>query len=372
VQTDGLAEPARPERRHRKRCLRVGRLVFVTQRVDADDPVLAATVPKIAALAARVEEVTVLARAFAASDLPDNVRVRTFDAPGKARRGLRLGALLASELARRPRPQAVVAHMIPLYAIVAAPLARPLGVRTLLWYAHWKAHVPLRLAERLVDAVVSVDRRSFPLPSGKVRPIGHGIAVDDFPCRAPGGDGSLRLLALGRYSPAKGLDVVLRGLRQAVDRGVDARLELHGLAGSPLERRHRGQLETLIGELGLDGRVRLEGPVRHSRLPELFARADALVNNMRAGAPDKVVYEASAGCLPVLASNPVFDELFADLEPALAFRPDSPDELAARLEALARLDADRRAALGRALRERVERRHSVDSWADGILAAART
>ena len=32
---------------------------------------------------------------------------------------------------------------------------------------------------------------------------------------------------------------------------------------------------------------------------------------MRAGAPDKVVYEAAAACLPVLASNPIFDELLA-------------------------------------------------------------
>ena len=36
----------------------------------------------------------------------------------------------------------------------------------------------------------------------------------------------------------------------------------------------------------------------------LLAEADALVNNMRAGATDKVVYEAAATCLPVLGSNP--------------------------------------------------------------------
>jgi glycosyltransferase involved in cell wall biosynthesis len=348
----------------------VARLVFITQRVDPGDPVLAATVPKIRALAARVDDLTVIARRAAPADLRANVRVRTFDAPDKLRRGVRLTVALLDELTRRPRPQAVVAHMIPLYAIVAAPLARALGVRTLLWYTHWKAHLPLRLAERLVHAVLSVDRRSFPLPSGKLTPIGHGIEVDEFPCRSPGANGSLRLLALGRYSPAKGLDIVVRGLRQAVDRGVDAHLELHGIAGSPLEQSHRRELETLVRELDLGERVRLEGPVPRAELPTLFARADLLVNNMRAGAPDKVVYEASAGCLPVLASNPVFDELFAGLEPPLGFSRDSADELAARLEAFTALDAASRAELGRALRERVAQRHSAASWAEGVITAA--
>ncbi len=89
---------------------------------------------------------------------------------------------------------------------------------------------------------------------------------------------------------------------------------------------------------------------------------------MRAGAPDKVVYEAAASCLPVLASNPVFDDV---LDAELRFDRDSPGELAARLQELARTDATARDAIGRRLRRRVEERHGVGSWADGVLRAAR-
>jgi hypothetical protein len=99
-------------------------------------------------------------------------------------------------------------------------------------------------------------------------------------------------------------------------------------------------------------------------VPALLGGATALVNNMRAGAPDKVVYEAAAACVPVLASNPVFDEL---LEPELRFARERPEELAERIRALAGVDLD---AVGRTLRERVEARHSVETWADGVLAAA--
>ena len=104
-----------------------------------------------------------------------------------------------------------------------------------------------------------------------------------------------------------------------------------------------------------------------SQLPELFRTHDALVNNMRAGAPDKVVYEAAASCVPVLASNPVFDSL---LEPGQRFAREDVQSLVERIRALGRLGADERAELGRRLRERVEESHSVESWARGILRAA--
>jgi glycosyltransferase involved in cell wall biosynthesis len=102
-------------------------------------------------------------------------------------------------------------------------------------------------------------------------------------------------------------------------------------------------------------------------VPHLFARADVLVNNMRAGAPDKVVYEAAAACVPVLASNPVFDSL---LDPAQRFAREDADQLAERIRTLRALDASARDALGRTLRERVAKAHSVESWAERVLEAA--
>ena len=338
------------------------RLVFVTQQVDPGHPALAATVPKIRALAARVEEVVVLADGAVPGVLPENCRVRTFRAGHRLGRGLRFEAALARELSGL-RGGAVVAHMCPIYAVLAAPLVRPLGVPLVLWFTHWKASRLLQAAERVSSAVASVDARSFPLESPKLHAIGHGIDLGEFACAPASDDGTLRLLALGRYSPAKGLDVVLRALAAA----EAATLDVHGPTLSGAEQAHRAELERLVAELDLDGRVALAGPVPRAEVPALFAAHDALVNNMRAGAPDKVVYEAAASCLPTLASNPVFDSL---LSPEQRFERDDPEDLAAHIRALAALPADERSALGRTLRERVQAGHSVESWAEGILAAA--
>src|SRR5439155_6178788 len=149
------------------------RLIFVTQKLDPNDPVLAATVPMVRALAARVDELVVLCDSAAPGAVPPNARVREFGAPRQAQRGARFAAALAQEL--RPRPAGVVAHMVPLYAVLAAPLVRPLRIPLVLWYTHWKGHAVVRAAEKVCTAIASVDARSFPLPSRKVHAIGHGI-----------------------------------------------------------------------------------------------------------------------------------------------------------------------------------------------------
>jgi glycosyltransferase involved in cell wall biosynthesis len=328
------------------------RLIFVTQAVDPAHPALAATIPKIRALAARVDEVVVLAQSANGAELPANVEVRTFGASNRPSRVVHF----ERELVRALPGDVVVAHMIPAYVLLAAPLVRPRRIPLVLWYTHWKASTQLRAAERLATAIVSVDTRSFPLDSAKVRAIGHGIDVREFRCTERDAHDGVRALVLGRYSPAKGIETILRAVRQ-VD-GIE--VELHGAALNELERTHRDELARLGVPLG--------DAVPRAELPGLFARSDVLINNMEAGAPDKVVYEAAAACLPALASNPVFDDLFAGYP--LFFERDSPESLAERLRWFAALGADERAQIGRTLRERVAQSHSVDTWADGIMAAA--
>jgi glycosyltransferase involved in cell wall biosynthesis len=327
------------------------KLVVITQRVDPDDPALGATVPMLRSLAARVDELVVLTLAARESSLPENVRVKVIAAPTQALRDARFAAALVPEL--RPRPVAVLAHMSPIYAVLAAPLVRPLRIPLLLWFTHWRSSRLLQLAERVSTGVLTVDRSSFPLSSPKVIPIGHGIAVDALPCVEQ--EDRLRLLALGRTSPAKGLDTIVEAARLA---GVE--LELRGPSLTGEERAYRDALG-----------VPVEPPVARREIAAVYAAAGALVNNMRSGALDKVVFEAAASCLPVLVSNPGFGSLVEGIEPSLQFPQDDAEALAGRIRALSDAGPEARARIGRELRARVERDHSVDRWAERVLEAAR-
>lgn len=337
--------------------------------MDPEHPALAATVPMIAALARRVDRVAVLADGAAPGVLPPNCRVRTFGAGSRTVRGLRFAAALAAELrTARREPMAVLAHMCPIYAVLAAPMARPLKVPVLLWFTHWRTSTLLREAERLSTAVLSVDRRSFPLPSAKLVVTGHAIDLDEFACADPrAGDGVFRALSLGRTSPAKGYETLLAAARRALDVGLPLRVSIHGPSLTREEQEHRRLLERRIEELNLGTEVELGPPVSRAQVSKLLGGCDVLVNAMRAGAPDKVVYEACASCVRPLASNPVFDGL---LPQTLRFEEGNSADLALRLLELSRQDPDERTALGRTLRERIEREHSVGRWAEAVLAAA--
>jgi glycosyltransferase involved in cell wall biosynthesis len=329
------------------------KLVVVTQRVDADDPALGATVPMLRALAQRVDELVVLTLVSRESGLPANVRIKSVAAPNQALRGLRFASALAPELRRRP--VAILAHMSPIYAVLAAPLALPSRVPLLLWFTHWRSSRLLRAAERVSTRVLTVDRRSFPIESRKVTPIGHGIDVDSIPCVEQSG-GTLRLLALGRTSPAKGLETIVEAVELLGDAPVE--LELRGPSLTDEERAYRARLPHVAEA------------VPRSEIDAVYARAGALVNNMRSGALDKVVFEAAASCLPVLVSNPGFDALVSGLDPPLRFQQDDAESLAERIRALLDAGPDARARLGRELRARVERDHSVEHWADSVIEAA--
>jgi glycosyltransferase involved in cell wall biosynthesis len=341
------------------------KLIFITQVVDPADPNLGATGGKIAALARRVDEVVVLCDRGVDGVLPGNCRLRVFGAPTRAQRAARYVRALVSEL--RERPVAVVAHMIPLYAIVAAPFVRARRVPLVLWYTHWKGHVVLRVATLVSTHVASVDVRSFPLRSGKARGIGHGIDVNEFPCQpvVPAAGRPFRILSLGRYSRPKKLEEMIEGVRIAQARGVDARIDLFGTVGSAPESAYKRELEALVSRAEYSAFASVGGPVPRTELPPVYAQADVVASDFIS--TDKIVLEGSASCRPAIASHPAFDTLFADIDPPLAFERGRPETFADRIEQLAALSDEQRHAIGETLRERVRTQHSVETWADAIL-----
>jgi glycosyltransferase involved in cell wall biosynthesis len=245
------------------------------------------------------------------------------------------------------------------------PLRRPL----LLWFTHWRDSRALRLAERAATRVLSVGSASFPFPTPKLIVTGHGVEVPSQPVPQRSEDGVLRLLALGRTSPAKGLDAIVEAV--AALEGLPVVAELRGPSLTVEEQACRAALEARIAAGGLGERVRLEDPVPQRSVEAVYARNDVLVSNMRAGALDKVVFEAAAAGLPVLVASPGFDPLVEGLGVDLRFVQDDSSALAARVRDLYAAGPDGRRSVGLGLRARVAREHSVEHWADRVVEAAR-
>jgi glycosyltransferase involved in cell wall biosynthesis len=248
--------------------------------------------------------------------------------------------------------------MSPIFALLAAPVARPLGVPLLLWFTQQGAGRTLDAAERVVDRILTVDVRSVPIRSAKVRAIGHGIDIGPLRCVPERRPPLRRLLGLGRYGTVKGWETGLRALTEL----PDATLTLHGPVLTDADRAYRPRLEALASELGVEARVTFGREVPYEQVPDLFGLADAVVNPTQGNAADKVVYEAAASCLPVFASSPVFDTLLPE---SLRFRSGDAASLAERIRSY-------EGGAGPELRSQVEAEHSVDHWADRVLEEART
>ena len=298
------------------------RLIFVTQLIDADDPNLGFVVSQVRALASRVDRVTVIANEV--REIPPDLgaEVRSLGKERGRDRTARGAAYLRAivEETYRLQADAVIAHMCPIYASIGAPVARLTRTPTLLWFTHPADSRLLRVAERLSTVVITAVPGSYPRSGTKVVPIGHAIDTDLFAwspmqslSRRP-----VRVVSVGRTSPAKGHDVAIRAVALAREAGVDARLKIVGPSMTDEEIEHRSELEAMINS-------RLSGDnarAADSRglMPSLLRESDVLINANFSSA-DKVVLEAMASGRPALAGSPAFAPVISDSPVPLAFPP---------------------------------------------------
>lgn len=113
----------------------------------------------------------------------------------------------------------------------------------------------------------------------------------------------LKILAVGRFVPKKGFDLLLRAAKVLDQRGVDFHVTLAG-AGPELLR-----LKGLARKLGLTRRVSFPGFIPHDRVADLFSSADVFVmpcvvhsTGDRDGIPT-VIMEALLHRVPVVATD---------------------------------------------------------------------
>ncbi len=162
--------------------------------------------------------------------------------------------------------------------------------RATLHAAHAVAATSRWTARRLVER--------HGLDEGKVQVAAPG--TDPAP-RAAGTDGVSRLLCVGSVTATKGQDLLVEALAALGDQhSVRWSCELVG----PLHRdpAYVAAVRCAVESHGLDGRVRLTGPLTVAQLAAAYSAADLLVLPSRAEAYGMVVTEALARGIPVLAA----------------------------------------------------------------------
>ncbi len=347
------------------------RLLMLTQKVDRDDWLLGFTHGWVEALARhpRVERVEVVCLELGAHDLPPNVHIRSM---GRERGYGRLRVVVEAQRAVRAaigQVDVVLAHMVPRYALVAAPCARLRGVPLALWYVHRSVSLPLRLAHALADRVLTASPESFTLPSRKLAVLGHGIDLARFSA-AEQPPGERLVLAVGRLSPIKHYEALIEAAARLAARPgfEDVRFAIAG--GETVENPGYGErLRALARERGVADRVALLGPLPPGEMPALYRRAAVTTNLCPTGGLDKAVIESLASGVPAVVRNRTFLPVLGDDSPALWVEDLDPERVADRLAGALSLPPDARAALGGRLAERARAGYGLDGFIERLVAA---
>jgi glycosyltransferase involved in cell wall biosynthesis len=340
------------------------KLLVVTQVVESDSSTLGFFVGWLREFARQCEEVYVIGLAVGRHDLPPNVQVMSMGKERGAGKLARLFAFRNHLRATLPKVDGVFIHMCPEYLIAGWPLFSHARKPVMLWYAHRQSNWRVRLGAAMADVIGTVSEGSFPFVDPKVRVMGHGIPTDRFAPSAgtpiPG-----RLVAVGRISPIKRLELLIEAVGILRDKGIESRLDLWGETVMEGDRAYKEALERRVESLGLSGVVAFRGAAVYGKMPEVVASAAVALNACPDGALDKAVLEAMACARPVVATNRRFAPLFAS-DAGRCLASDDPADIAAKIEAhLKHPDP----GLGGRLRATVEHEHSLSRLIGRILSS---
>jgi glycosyltransferase involved in cell wall biosynthesis len=196
--------------------------------------------------------------------------------------------------------------------------------------------------------------------AGKLHINYRGLDLKEYPYRAAPRSPN-RVLAVGRLSPEKGYDDLLRAMAELKRRGVDAELELVG------EGPERAALGRLAQQLNIQGKVAFRGWLQPDGVRDAMLNATVLAQPSRIEGLPTVVEEAIALGIPVVGSRVGgIPELLDYGRAGMLMEPGDIRALADSLQAMLG-DAELRLTLAERARAQAER--LLDMWENGVRFA---
>lgn len=172
-------------------------------------------------------------------------------------------------------------------------------------------------------------------------------------------DGTVRMVMVGRFVEKKGFDYGLRAFARVAKKHPHARMVLVG------DGETRPQLEAIVRDAGIDGRVEWKGVLPHAEVFAAIENSDVLVAPSvvgRAGNRESgllVVKEANARGLPAIGTwHGGIPEIIDDERTGFLVPERDVDTLADRMDRLL-ADPELRARMGVAARAKMEREYDI-------------
>jgi len=340
------------------------KILMITRKVDRTEHLAGFIYNWVKKIGEQVDELLVISwQEGDSSGLPANIKV--IHLPTKGNIFLKVIKLKMLVWKNIGRVDGIFCHQMPVYTIIAGPIARLRGKKVVSWYMHRQVDFKTRLMEKIANVILSASKESFRLPSKKLVITGHGIDVDLFKPAARKPDNVFKIITIGRISPTKDYESMIKAVKDLVTSGItNIRLIIIGDAGLAEQNVYFANLKKMAVAMDLKDKVEFLGSRPNTEIPAYLQQSNLFINMSGTGSLDKAVLEAMAcGCL-VLTGN----ESFAGILPAeLMVERDRPKILTEKIKWLMNLSQNQADKLRQSLRQEVVANHNLDNLVKKII-----
>ncbi len=342
------------------------KLLIITQKIDLQDDLLGFFCGWLDKLAEKNERIYVICSWQGQYYIPKNVEILSLGKEKGYSKIRRLWNFYVYLFKVIRKIDVIFAHMCPIYVMACAPLAKPLKKKMILWCAHVKIGLKAKIAEKLVDKILTVSNDSFVYESEKVITTGHGIDTSFF---VPAENDKYKhkkkfqILSIGRISPVKDYLTLVKAIDILINKRKIRNIEVLIIGSPPLasQKAYFEKIKNFVHKKGLDNYVKFLGEISNKDTLKYYQQADIFVNMQREGGAGKSVLEAMACGLPVILCTNTFDNLLSSFKDEVIFEEKNSQELAEKILNYLNFSDARRNDYSNLLRNIVIKNHDLDN-----------
>lgn len=342
-------------------------ILIITQKIDKNDSYFGFFHDWITEFSKNCNKVTIISLETYNYLFPTNVSVYSLGKENHKSKINYLKNLYKYIFEFRNDYDVVFCHMSPLYVISGYPLWKILNKRIVLWYVHRSVDLKLKIANVLVDKVLTATKESYRLNSDKIHYLGQAINIEHFSNkigeRKP--DGFFNIITVGRITPIKRLHILVEAISILDKQNIPIRLFIAGAPTVETDIDYESSLQKKIKELNLDEKIIFLGPVPYIDIPKHYWNSDICVNLAPTGGLDKTGLEAMMAGIPLITSNKAFEGHFGQFSKELIVNDNDPEDTAYKIFNL--YNSKKYTFIGFTLRKEVIKRSNLENLIQNIV-----
>ncbi len=347
----------------------MGKLLFITQKIDKDDDVLGVYHRWVEKLSEKVGEIKVICLYRGEVDLPLNVSVYSLGKEFGRSRLKYVFRFYKHIFGLRKEYDVVFVHMNPVYIALGGCFWKSWGKKILLWYNHPMGNLMARTGIFFSDKVFCTSSYSFSAKHKKTSLMPAGTDTDFFRPVPEISKNNKQILYLGRISPIKKIEYLIGAAKILDSQGLDFKILIVGSPGSfMVDKEYELKLKKSSVDLLSKGKIEFKPAISNHKTPEIYNGSKIFVNMTPTGSFDKTILEAMACGLLALTSNKMMEFLLPEKYRNICiFKEGDPADLAEKILFLFSLSDLEIKKIGEQYRELVLTNHSLDILVEKIL-----